>query len=380
MSGVSIHEGSGTIAEQRVADSTAQVWAYDRRTGRYVFMRPGAAEQFRTDARLGHLVCPVPLCPDSKFLAVGKTSDRRHHFRHASGHRHSPETINHVQAKAMLTEWAYRLAPDARVQEEATLKEPLPVEGYLNRRADVGIEWANGNRLAIEVEYKLAEVTAMRQKQADYAAAQIGTTWLFGSVSRHLRPRYDGQFRVSDAALALAQAGVALLCIDPVEQTVGTLVCSEEAGSSLVGTADLRLVGPEDRFVQIETCALDDCRLDERLGLVTPVMDEIYEAREKGRLLEEAAARANAARSAATELCDDDPSSYADRVAGQPPIDVGDMAQVHCGPCAYRMLVGLPVRSRPHAPTYVPWRNWAGDLIAAPPAWAPGGRPFGQHR
>ena len=56
MSGVNVQDSSGTITEQRAADSTAQVWGYDRRTGRYVFMAPGAAEQFRADARTGHQV------------------------------------------------------------------------------------------------------------------------------------------------------------------------------------------------------------------------------------------------------------------------------------------------------------------------------------
>lgn len=380
-----------TIQEAQIASgqptdaSTAQVWAADARRGRYVFMAPGDADVYRADAKSGHLVCPVPECENPAFEAVGKGPSRRHHFRHVSGQRHAPETIDHVQAKAMLSEWARGQASDAAVAEEMTLKEPLPVGGYLNRRADVGIAWSSGERIAIEVEYKVAESVGWLRKQAEYVEATITSTWLIGHTSKHLRARDETRVRLGDSARTIAGAGVPLLTVNPYERTIGTLVVDDGHNPVADQTDYYRLAGPEDRLARVVTAALSDCRLDPARGLITPLMDEIRlaDAERRRRADEAAASRAANATVRARRRVEAEPEAvralpYDERVAQQPRPDLSNLDHIHCGHCAHRIMVGLPVQSRPTPPRYLPWRDWSGALIAQPPPWVPGGRPLRQ--
>jgi len=75
--------------------------------------RPAAA----SDCHAGHLVCPVPNCPDPRLIARG--GSRRDHFahRHAAGTlTHAPEVWYHLCGKSPVGQWARQRYPEAWVQ------------------------------------------------------------------------------------------------------------------------------------------------------------------------------------------------------------------------------------------------------------------------
>lgn len=379
--------GSGGEPEEVTGEQpiVAQVWAVDTRDGHYVFLADGDGDRWKPGARAGHLACPVPDCEAPLFQAVAGTSGRRHHFRHQVKQLHAPETIDHIQSKAMLAEWARRQVPDAEVREEMTLKDLLPFDRYVHRRADVGVRWSDGARVAIEVEYKVADVAAWSRKQDDYVTLGVTATWLFGDTSRHLVARPNGTVRVGDVARAGGAAVGVVLNVNPYDQTVGTAVVTGDQGAMPDSIGIGRLAAGGDRFARVIVCPLDDCRLDPQRGLVTPTMDQVWAADEERRRIAEQTRFEAEARSARDEstplrgtvrerviarwLCTDPPPDpeYQKRVTEQRrPI------------ATYRTMVGLPSSEAPR--DYVPWWNSDGFMIAEPPLWWPGGVPLRHQR
>lgn len=266
-----------------------QVWAVHRVTGERVFLGRGeATDEMRVYAR-AQLMCPVPGCA-VEISARGRS--KRDHFFHLnpSGHGEG-EGEWHLQAKALLTEWAKR-QPGFAAQEE----EGVPIPGTDRiRRADVMATHASGTKVAFEVEYKDYKPEHWLAKQGDYDQLELPCTWVFGHLRRYLRqppkpadwPEDQTWDRLQWVELTevVARAGRPVLFINPVERAVATAVQDyppvEEAASDedwwqYEDRVGRRLAHPDGwKEVVLVLDLIDDCRLDPEQGLVTPTMVKI---------------------------------------------------------------------------------------------------------
>lgn len=297
----------------------AQVWALHRTTGEPMFLDKGRADAVRQTAK-EHWRCPVPGCEVPISTRGGSRRDHFFHLGEGNGHSDG-ESMFHLQAKAMLADWARRQDPSVVVTEELTVKDPAASR---TRRPDVLAAWPEGRRVAFEVEYKAYTPADWRAKQHDFdqMSPPVLAVWLFGHLHRYLAlaPRPAGlaedqpwdEIVFRELPRAVAAAGMPMLHVNPVDRTVGTVVIdgvpldqmrkrprwSAKNDLSHVG---LRLPRAGDFHGRLVVCQLDDCRLDPERGLVTPAMAEVEASRaaveaaaavdrEKDRLAEERAA------------------------------------------------------------------------------------------
>jgi hypothetical protein len=237
--------------------------------------------------------CEVPIST--------RGGSRRDHFFHlGEGNGHSDgESMFHLQAKAMLADWARRQDPSGVVTEELTVKDPAASR---TRRPDVLAAWPDGRRVAFEVEYKAYTPSEWRAKQQDFEqmTPPVVAVWLFGHLHRYLalapRPERLPQDQPWDEVVlrelprAVAAAGMPMLHVNPLDRTVGTVVVdgvpldqmrkrprwSAREDLSHVG---MRLPRAGDFQGRLVVCALSECRLDPGRGLVTPAMDEAEASR-----------------------------------------------------------------------------------------------------
>lgn len=281
-----------TVGAFRVAE-TAQVWAEDRVTGEPRYIGRGQAAELREEAKAAWQ-CPVPGCSDARISTRG--GSRRDHFFHLTdGAGHSDgESLQHLQAKAMLAAWAREQAPAARVEEERSIKDPVTRR---TRRPDVLAEWPDGRRVGFEVEYKSWSVADWRAKQDDFDGHEPLTraVWLFGHLPRYLaqppRPADHDEadwdvVLIREIPQAVAGAGMPVLHVNPLDRTIGTVVIEDVSLAEArrwplwyraenLGLIGLRLPVDSDTRGRLVVCPLDECELDPELGLVTPVMREV---------------------------------------------------------------------------------------------------------
>ncbi|MFD7308561.1 competence protein CoiA family protein [Promicromonospora sp. NPDC059942] len=241
---------------------TRQVWARHRITGEPVFIAPGAAAEVRKTAR-AEWTCLVPGC---EVAISTRGGSKRDHFFHVTAVEHpgGPESANHLASKAMLAQWATREANiGAVVVEEQTLKN---VELEINRRPDVLVTWPEGQRLALEVEYKHFPTELWAAKQTDLDREEVTVTWLVGHTRVQQDPKFASAVRVPALGRTLAAADRHVLVINPATLQIGTL-----AGDSRF-TTRLR-TWESTAWLRIDD--LDTCVLDPDHGLVTPTMRRI---------------------------------------------------------------------------------------------------------
>lgn len=315
--------GRHTAAElsEFAAGEAAQVVARDVRDGHLVFLPRGAADAVRPTAA-EHYACPVPGCDAPQPIST-RGGSRRDHFWHRRPHAHPGglESLHHFQAKHLVAQWAREAARcdgvDVAVNEEQWSSD-------VRRRPDVMATWPDGRRVAFEIEYKSFPVAAWRAKHDAYRRAGITPVWLFGHApERYLKPerrrgreRPEGEpglYRLSAVTASVAERGAPVLFINPVLATVGTLWDEGEPldavraegpywavqRSRRVGVPIAIRPDPSASF-DLALDALADCRLDARLGLVTPMMDSISAEAERVRVaaIEDREAFASEARAA----------------------------------------------------------------------------------
>lgn len=373
------HETADVLDPRRflAQGETAQVWAVDERTGGYRFLPDGEAEDWREETR-AYWRCPVPGCVSRAFTTAAYTK-KRHHFRHtgASASAHEGESVAHVQAKAMISSWVREVYPETEVCEEQTF-------GRL--RADVGVTWPTGAQVAFEVEYKTTSETDWRTKHVTYESTGTVDQWLFGHNSHHFRRvGADDWVRPQTIPQAIAERGLPVLMVNPWDRTIGTLVVDGHPEDDLwfhpdwVADVGLRLPRGGDLLARVIPCHIDDCRLDPEQGLVTPVMDEIAAARldrenrakplweaEQARARSEAAEKAAAARAEEkrTARLAEDAERHGRLRAPEGAGSTHGPVLAHCGQCARREVLGLPVTTP--SPGYRPWREADGRTIDEP--------------
>jgi Competence protein CoiA-like family len=254
----SIHHGVGRRLEVR------QLFARDRRLADeapLVFIEIGAAGQLRAECAAGHLVCPVPDCPDPRLITRG--GSRRDHFAHrhlADASSHAPERWYHVCAKHLIGDWARRSYPEARVQvdHEAVDNGQIP---------DVLVVFPDGRRFAFEVQYAPLTIDAWRARHAGYRAQGIVDIWLFGHIPPHLRaahghPGQSNRFVFSHLLEAVELAGCVVRWIDPDARAIRTPLHA-------VGWRRLRSGSGAWLLVEAPPEPLEACSLDMD-GLRTP--------------------------------------------------------------------------------------------------------------
>lgn len=273
-----------------------QVWAVHRDTGEWVFLERGAAtEEMRRYTRR-NLRCPVPGCT-VEINARGRSKRDGFYHLEPAGHGEG-EGEWHLQAKALLAEWAGRQPGVQTAREEETVHVPVTQRV---RRADVMATFETGAKVAFEVEYKDYKPEAWRLKQDDYDSLDITCTWIFGHLTRYLRqprrpmdwPQHAAWDRLRWVELteAVARAGRPVLFINPIERAVVTAIqpqislSAAEKDPGWWRQADQvgdRLAHPDCYFDPVLVLdSLDQCTLDPRRGLITPTMRRIEAERER---------------------------------------------------------------------------------------------------
>jgi hypothetical protein len=272
-----------------------QVWAVHRQTGERVFLDWGEATPEMRDHAKSNLKCPVPGC-ELRISARGRT--KRDHFFHLGRPGHGEgEGEWHLQAKALLADWANQQAGVVAQEEETIYVE----SGARHRRADVMATWpATGVRVALEVEYKDYTPEGWSAKQADYDGVRVGCTWVFGHLPRYLRqPRKPAdlpddavwdRLQWVELTAAVARAGRPIVFINPVERAVVTAVQHQAPLAHAEGDRDwwryteqvgTTLAHPDcHREPVLVLDPLDTCHLDPERGLITPTMTRIAAERQ----------------------------------------------------------------------------------------------------
>jgi hypothetical protein len=180
-----------------------------------VYLPEGEADGFRQDCRAGHLVCPLPDCPDRRYIARG--GSRRHHFAHYGGAGgHAPERYFHLVGKQLVADFVRERHTGAEVVVECRV-ENGQVADVLARSPD------SGRRYAFEVQYSPLTVDEWRARHESYRSLGIVDTWLFGHTRPHLRPvGGTGLIVVSPLLEAVFRADLPVLFLNPDERTFGT--------------------------------------------------------------------------------------------------------------------------------------------------------------
>lgn len=241
-----------------------QLFARDRRLADdapLVYIERGAARALRAECDAGHLVCPVPGCPDPRLITRG--GSRRDHFAHrqlVDAITHAPERWYHFCAKSLVGEWARRQHPEARVQvdHEAVDNGQVP---------DVLAVFPDGQRFAFEIQYAPLTIEAWRARHAGYRAQGIMDVWLFGHIPPHLRvargqPGQPPRFVFSHLLEAVDLAGGIARWVDPDERAIRTPLHA-------VGWQRVRSSSGTWLLVEAPAEPLNACTLDEN-GLHAP--------------------------------------------------------------------------------------------------------------
>ena len=111
------------------------------------------------------------------LVAKGKLhGSRRAHFAHPASTAplggHQPESVWHAEAKQLLAQWA-------RQQEGVTDTVVEYSTADRRRRSDVGVQFADGSRLALEAQYSPLPDAVWLDRHGDYAAAGIRDIWFW---------------------------------------------------------------------------------------------------------------------------------------------------------------------------------------------------------
>lgn len=243
---------------------TRQVWARDTAPGSsaVVFLpEGGVSDEIRDRCRAGTLTCPLPNCPDPRFIARGGDT-RRHHFAHRVAHvKHSTAAIWRAEAMAMLAEWADRY-PSAHV----TADEHDGVACVQVRSEKTG------RTVELQITYdRRAQVTPQ---------AAAGRQLLVGHTRGILLPRqpcgerpeawWCGEGRLVGDLVYRDGFAVA---VNPEQRLVGTITLGFKArAAGLLKPGGV--TGPHPLLCIV--CRLEDCRLTEQ-GLLTPVAQRLLD-------------------------------------------------------------------------------------------------------
>ncbi|MBB1514196.1 hypothetical protein H5399_16540 [Tessaracoccus sp. MC1627] len=188
----------------------------DRRADIFL-LEQGQAEAQREFTR-ANLECMMPDCSDRRLTTVSRShSGRRDGFRHfAKGHgNHSPESLNHQQAKLAVASWITRRHSGLLVQLEELV-------GARDRVADVLVtSVTSGKRMAIEIQYSEMSIAQWRERHESYANMDVADLWLLGHTT--LSTDAHGKVELTSLHRAMLKAGSRLLWINPITEEIGVV-------------------------------------------------------------------------------------------------------------------------------------------------------------
>jgi hypothetical protein len=136
------------------------------RRGELFVLEDDQALELRTWAKQ-NLRCMFDDCPVPDLTTVSR-ANKRDGFKHGKGGRkHTPESVNHRQGKAVVANWLREAYPYARVELE------LATDTQRSNVADVMLILASGQRVAFEVQYAALSVAEWRRRHESYARQSV---------------------------------------------------------------------------------------------------------------------------------------------------------------------------------------------------------------
>jgi hypothetical protein len=217
----------------------------DPSRGRELFViADGMADQLREFTR-AQLRCLISECESPDIVAVAR-AHRRDGFSHKSGGgRHFPETVNHLQGKAVLAAWLRD-----RVPRDAVVTVEAAIDTQRTRVADVLVTFPAGERLAFEVQYAAITVEEWRARHESYRAAGVVDVWLWGHTRmRRSRSSWDPPYRLDDVQDEARRRGLPVHWICPHTGEIATAVTYVENDP----------LEPQDRFGDVVLQRLSAC-------------------------------------------------------------------------------------------------------------------------
>lgn len=172
-------------------------------------LKDGAAVAVRVFAKT-ELFCPIPECPTPEINTVNRKKHRQG-FRHmVKSTAHAPESLFHVEGKAQIAKWVRANYPDAEVVEEQASSRRR------ERIADVMVTLADGQRIAIEIQYASLRPDDWQARHDSYVAQGIRDVWLFGHQGAQLKATTSkDQVKLNPTHEAVAAAGMPILWFNP---------------------------------------------------------------------------------------------------------------------------------------------------------------------
>lgn len=252
--------------------------------GALVHMAPGEGERFRYDTKSGRYRCVLPTCDGLFWVSAGEKN--AHHWRHRStpSVEHSPETLWHIAAKAVLVEFARTQRPDAVIQHDDKFtpsKNKPDVWVQWPARADGATVTAAGD-VAFEAQHSAISTPGLKLRNARYEIDSIVPVWLFSHLTAptiDIGLRDGAQIRLHEAHRVAAETAP-LHWLNPDERTVATAYVRKAIrpdvhrgevwhDDELEPITYTRPVERLDDVVSVGIDSLDDCTL-ESTGLHTP--------------------------------------------------------------------------------------------------------------
>ena len=149
--------------------------------GVLVHMPHGEGDRFRDDTKAGRYRCVLPTCNGLFWVQAGEKNV--HHWRHRStpSVEHSPETMWHITAKAVLAEFARTQQPGAIVHHDDKFTPS-------RNKPDVWVQWEAtadevAGDVAFEAQHSAITTPGLKLRNARYANDGIVPIWLFSHLA-----------------------------------------------------------------------------------------------------------------------------------------------------------------------------------------------------
>lgn len=245
--------------------------AYRDPARRDLYLLPdGQANERRVWAK-ENLRCFVAGCTEPEVTTVSRKV-YRDGFKHTARGEgsHNPESVNHIQGKAVLAAWLQEQHPDAVVAIEHG------IDTQRSRVADVLLT-RNGHRVAFEVQYSAITVAEWTERHNSYRAHGVVDVWLWGHTGHQLKVSRANQVATNHTHQALVGSGLPLIWFNPDAGMVGTAVVAASSSGYQFPHPDLTDSRGNSQPARFVTATLDEMRVTPS-GLSNPFLDSALSA------------------------------------------------------------------------------------------------------
>ena len=191
-------------------------------------MPDGDAKAIREFAK-ENLRCFFPDCPRPEFKTVSR-SRKRDGFSHLAGaSKHAPESVNHLQGKAVIAEWLRTLFGSEAVAVEA------PTSTHRPQVADVMLILPEGQRVAFEVQYSSLSISEWKARHQSYVDQGIVDVWLWGHTRLKAANSNSAELRfpLEDVQDEVRQSGSPVYFLNPETSEIAIATSTWESSTSL---------------------------------------------------------------------------------------------------------------------------------------------------